>query len=187
MLKHWILGTAGLALVSMGCAHDAASHATAPLAQPGAQAETGMGGMAGGRMAAMCPMAVPGTQVSAADTATGEALTFSTTSPDQVAELRTRVHAMADMHNQHHGAGGMHQGMHEHGGMMGGGAMANMPMPPPSTATIENTDSGARLVLTPTDPAQMAQLQSAVRGHADMMQKGGCGMMKGMQQTPPSR
>jgi len=155
--------------------------------------QTGMGtGMAGGKMATMCPMAVPGTQVSAADTSTGETLAFTTTAPDQVAELRTRVHGMADMHNQHHAsAGGMHDGMHEHGGMMGGGgdAMANMPMPPPSTATVEDTDSGARLDLTPKDPAQKAELQSAVRGHADMMQKGGCGMMKGMQQpggSPPS-
>ena len=184
MMNHWILGTAGLALVSMGCMHGAASQATAPAAQPGtpgAQARTGMGaGMADGKMAAMCPMAIPGTQVSAADTSTGEALTFSTTSPDQVAELRTRVRAMADMHNQHHASGGMHEGMHQPGGMMSGGGMANMPMPPPSTATVEDTDAGARLVLTPQDPAQMAQLQSAVRAHAGMMQQGGCGMMKGM-------
>ena len=182
MMKHSILGTAALALVSMGCMHGAASQAAAPAtqAETGAQAQTGM---ADGKMAAMCPMAVAGTQVSAADTSTGEALTFRTTSPDQVGELRTRVRAMADMHNQHHGPGGMHEAMHQNGGMMsGGGAMANMPMPPPSTAKVEDTDAGARLVLTPTDPAQMAQLQSAVRGHADMMQKGGCGMMKGMQQ-----
>ncbi len=73
--------------------------------------------------------------------------------------------------------------------MGGGGTMADMTMPPPSTATVEDTDSGARLLLSPKDPAQLAQLQSAVRGHADKMQKGGCGMMKGMQQpggSPPS-
>lgn len=181
MMKNWVLGTA--AVVSMGCMHGAASQATAPAAQPrapGAQAQTGMGaGMAGDKMAAMCPMAIPGTQVSAADTSIGETLTFSTTSPDQVAELRTRVRAMADMHNQHHASGGMHQGMHESGGTMsGGGAMADMPMPPPSTATVEDSDAGASLILTPKDPAQMAQLQSAVRAHANMMQQGNCGMMK---------
>ena len=121
-------------------------------------------------MAAMCPMAVPGTQVSASDLSTGEAVTFSTTSPEQVADLRSRVRAMADMHNRHHASGdmsGMQGGMHGHGGMM----------PPPSTASVEDTDAGARLMVTPKDPAQLAQLQSAVRAHAEMMQQGGCGMM----------
>ena len=191
LMKHWILGTAALALASFGCEHAAASHATAPVEQPGtpgAQAQTSMGaGMAGGRMAAMCPMAVSGTKVLAADTPTGETLTFSTTSPDQVADLRTRVHALADMHNRHEAAGATHA----HEGMMGGGGdtgsgpaggpMADM-QPPPATATAEDTDAGARLVLTPKDPAQLAQLQSAVRAHADMMQQGRCGMMNGMQQ-----
>ncbi|MGZ6143114.1 MAG: hypothetical protein ACXWLM_07230 [Myxococcales bacterium] len=183
-MKHWILGMSALALVSIGCAHGEASQtAAAPAVQPMAHPHTGMrAGMTGDKMAAMCPMAVPGTQVSSLDTATGEMITFSTTSPDQVAELRTRVRAMADMHNQHHGAGGM-QGMHEHEGMMSGSggdsAMASMPMPPPSTATVEDIDGGARLVLAPTDPAQLAQLQSAVRSHAQMMQQqGACGMMK---------
>jgi len=190
MSRYWILGTAALALAGMGCGHGAASQATASAAQPGTQAQTGMGaGMAGGKMAAMCPMAIPGTLVSAADTSTGEALTFSTTSRDDVTDLRARVRAMADMHNQHHASGGMHGGMH--GGMMsgpkgsghGGGAMGNMPMHPPSSARVEDTDAGARLVFTPADPLQMTQLQSAVRAHADMMQKGGCGMMTGMHQT----
>jgi hypothetical protein len=139
-------------------------------------------------MAAICPMAVPGTQVSTSDTSTGEVVTFSTTSPDQVADLRSRVRAMADMHNQHHGPGdmsGMQGGMHGQGGMMGsgagqGGETGHMPMPPPSTTSVEDTDTGARLVVTPKDPAQLAQLQSAVRAHAGMMQPGHC-EMGGMQ------
>lgn len=53
-------------------------------------------------MAEVCPMSVPGAQVSAADTAAGETITFTTTSPDQVTALREKVHAMADEHNRHH-------------------------------------------------------------------------------------
>lgn len=189
MMKHWVFGTAALALAGLGCGHAAASHANVPVEQPGAQAQTSTeAGMAGGKMAAMCPMAVSGATVVAADTSAGETLTFSTSSPDRLADLRTRVHAMADMHNRHEAAGATHA----HEGMMGGGGdtgsgsaggpKANMPMPPPATATAEDTNAGARLVLTPKDPALLAQLQSAVRAHADMMQQGRCGMMNGMQQ-----
>jgi len=110
-------------------------------------------------MMAMCPMTVPGTQVYAADTANGEALTF-TTAPAQVAELRIRVHAMANMHNQHHG---------DLGGQ-GTGATK----PPPSSAWVEDVENGARIAMTPTDPADLLKLQSAVRMHAAHLQQHGC-------------
>jgi hypothetical protein len=134
-------------------------------------------------MMQMCPMAVPGTQVSAADTAGGEAITFTTT-PDALADLRSRVGAMADMHNQHHQGGGadsMHaggmQGMH--GGMMGGGAgaMHGGMMPPPSRAVVEDVAGGARIVVTPNDPADLDPLRTTLRAHAQHMQETGqCGM-----------
>lgn len=189
-MNRWILGALALALAGAGCSHGSASQPSATTAQPApprAQAQAGTTGeMGSGKMTGMCPMAVPDTQVSAADTATGEALTFTTSSPDQVADLRSRVHAMADMHNQHHATAEM-GGMHGHGGMMGegmgsgqGGGMGHMSPPPLSTATVEDTDTGARLEITPVDPTQLAQLQSAVRAHADMMQQGRCGMMGGM-------
>lgn len=181
-MNRWILGAVALALAGAGCSHGSASQPSATTAQPApprAQAQEGTtGDMGSGKMAGMCPMAVPDTQVSAADTATGEALAFTTSSPDQVADLRSRVRAMADMHNQHHASGEMHG----HGMGMGSGGMGNMPMPPPSTAAVEDTDGGARLVVTPNDPAQLAELQSAVRSHAGMMQQGRCEMMGGMQQ-----
>ena len=178
-MNRWILGTAAMALVGVGCSHGSASKESAATAQPAPAKEQAQGGMA-----AMCPMTVPGTQVSATDTATGEALAFSTTSPDQVSELRSRVRAMADMHNQHHSGdtGSMGQGgMGEGQGTGMGGDTSGMHMPPPSTATVEDTDTGARLVVTPKDPTQLTQLQSTVRSHAEMMQQqGSCGMMGGM-------
>jgi hypothetical protein len=124
----------------------------------------------------MCPMSVPGTQVATADAVNGETLTFTTTGP--VAELRSRVHAMAEMHNQHHAAGGTH------GGMMGGGMMGGMGsgkamggMMPPSHATVVELENGAAMTLMPNAPADLEKLQSAVRMHAQRMQQNGCGMM----------
>ena len=87
-----------LAFAMGGCMHAGhAATASATASQPSTAAPM-EGGMAG-----MCPMTVPGTKVSAVDTSTGEAVTFTTTA-DQAAALREKVHAMADMHNQHHAA-----------------------------------------------------------------------------------
>jgi hypothetical protein len=123
-----------------------------------------------------------GTQIVASDTSDGIAITF-TTSGD-VADLRARIHHLADMHNNmsgmHHG-GGMHEGMGSgdtHEGMKG------MHMVP-SRATAEDIDGGARIVLVPTDAAQLAALRTHVREHAAMMQKGEC-PMKGSQPAQPT-
>ena len=170
---------AALTTTMIGCmAGHAASGppatAQAPMNAPGAME---------GMPMSVCPMAVPGTQLAVADTADGEAVTF-TTSPDRAAELRGRVHAMADMHNRHHQAGmeSMHGGM-QHGGMMGGskgpagGGDAMPMMPPPSRAAVEDVEGGARLVVTPNAPADLDRLRSTVRMHAEhMRQTGTCEM-----------
>jgi hypothetical protein len=50
----------------------------------------------------------------------------------------------------------------------------------PSKARVEDVDGGARIVLTPNDPAQLAELREHVQHHAEMMKKdGGCPMMHG--------
>lgn len=182
-----------LAVTGTGCmAGMMAGHAAhAPSAQATQTSEAAPGGT-GGAMTHACPMAVPGTQVAAADTANGESITF-TTSSDRAADLRARVRAMADMHNRHHAGGGM-EGMHGgmqhgatrgdgHGGMMmGGGSMASSPragsdrmsmMPPPSRATVEDVAGGARIVVTPDVPADLDRLRSAIRMHADHMRESG--------------
>ena len=162
-----------LACMLGGAAHHAAPHATASAPQAEWSGTRGM-----------CPMDVPGTKLSAADTPNGETLTFITTTADQVPALRERTRAMAEMHNQHHAAGaggGMHQGQ---GGVMGGehgmhdGEKSEM-MPPPSRAVVEDVENGARIVVTANDPADLRKLQSTVRMHAQHMQQQGCGMMDG--------
>jgi len=174
MPRFLLAGTAAFAMLS-GCAH---SPSPEPAARPAIAAQAP--GQAGDMMA-MCPMSVPGTQVSAADAVDGETLTFTTT--DQVAELRSRVHAMAEMHNQHHAAGGTHEGMMGGGtgGMMGSGKAMSGTMMPPSHATVVDLENGASITLTPNAPADLQELQSAVRMHAQRMQQSGCGMMGQMQ------
>jgi hypothetical protein len=145
-----------------------------------------------------CPAAVPGTSVSAEDTDTGGALVFVTTG--DVAEVRKRVAAMAAMHNEHHSkmgstpAPGGGEGMdHDMKGMdhskMGGmdhdmegmdhskmGGMEGMMMGVHSTATAEDVEGGARLVLS-TDPGDVGKLQNELRMHAQHMADGTCPMM----------
>jgi hypothetical protein len=42
---------------------------------------------------------------------------------------------------------------------------------------VEDTPSGARIVLVPNDPSQLAELRDHAREHAAMMNKGECPMM----------
>lgn len=168
-----------------------AGHAVSPgmAAPPGAPRDGG----ADAAMMQACPMAVPGTQVAVSDTAGGEALTFTTAGGD-VGELRRRTSAMAAMHDRM-GAGArmeqMQGGMAPGGGMMGpgigGGSMGGgqgggghgMTMPP-SRAAVEDVENGARIVVTPNDPADLERVRSAVRMRAKHMQQRGCEMMGGM-------
>jgi hypothetical protein len=115
-------------------------------------------------MMATCPMAVPGTEVSATDAVNGETLTFTT--KGEVTELRSRVRGMAEIHNHHHGDGKSPQGM------MGGETMS------PSFATVLDVENGSSLLLTPSHPADLQKLQAEVRMRAHRMRLNGCGMME---------
>jgi hypothetical protein len=162
-----LLGALVLALAGTACAH-ADPAATGSAANPAAASSTTSAHPAG-----MCPMSVPETKVLAADTATGESLTFTTTS-DQVSVLREKVRAMSEMHNRHQASGDVAQG----GVGSMGGMMAGMPMPPPSRTSVEDLHDGARIIMTPVDPADLQRLQATVRTRAEQMQQNGCGMMQ---------
>lgn len=137
----------------------------------------------------MCPMHVPGTQVSVEDTSDGVAKVFTTTG--DVTELRRRVHQMAERHEQMSkdhpmgpggaGPGGMGPGMGAGPGPgMGAGHMGDhkhmMAHAVPSTARAEDIDRGARLNLTPKDPTKLAELRAHVRERAAHMASGQCPM-----------
>jgi hypothetical protein len=113
-----------------------------------------------------CPMKVTGAEVAVADTADGVAVTF-TTKTGNVDELRKRVERMATMHS---GSAGMPSPM------MAGSMLAG-------TAKYTAIPGGARLTLTPKDPAKLADFRKQVRSHVERMAKeGSCSMMQEMMQ-----
>jgi hypothetical protein len=123
---------------------------------------------------AMCPMSVTGTAVVASDAVNGEALTFTT--GGEVAELRTRVQAMAKIHNEHHADAGARPGMVS-GGMRGSGNAMNGASMPPSWATVTDVERGAIIVFVPNAAGDLEAVQAAIRASAERMQKNGCEMM----------
>jgi hypothetical protein len=137
-----------------------------------------MHGHSGSSMAE-CPMGVPGAQVSTANTTTGEALTFVTNTPAEVAELRRRVHAAAEMHNKNHASSscGDMKGDETMGGMMGSDHMKGGTMMPQSRATVADVDKGACMTMTPSTAADLEELRSAINVRAARMQQHGCGPM----------
>ncbi len=173
-----------VAVLVAGCAAASTSASGPPpgtaSAQP--QAMAAMGGM--------CPMQVPGTTVTSTDVEGGVAISF-VTGPGAIPEVRQRVRHMAEMHN-HHAAGGMTMGghasgppgnEHEHaasGSPAPGGEHAGMMMMPTATATAEDVETGARIVLRPSDPTQLAALRQHAQLHVARMARGECPMMGSM-------
>jgi len=110
-----------------------------------------------------CPMNIPGVEVAVVDTPTGIAVSLTTKSGN-VNELRRRVERMAAMHT-----GPMESSPGMPGKMM------------PGLAKYEAIPNGARLTLTPKDPAQLTEFRKQVRAHVERMTKeGGCSMTQGM-------
>ena len=110
-----------------------------------------------------CPMAL-GTEIAMADTADGVALTF-TTKPANVAALQRRIEMWAAMHTSERKTPAMMQGY-----MM------------PATVKYEAIENGARLTLTPRDPAMLTEFRARVRARFEEMKKGDCAMMREMMQ-----
>jgi hypothetical protein len=162
------MAIAGVVVLLAGCAagSGARSGSTTSTATPPAR-EQGMASQRMGMMGDMCPMHVQGTTVTMAEVEGGVALEFKTAASN-VTDLRERVRRMADMHNQCCGV------MTSEGMMM-----------PAASASVEEIEGGARLVLRPKDAARLATLREHVRMHAGRMASGDCPMMPG-QTTPPA-
>jgi hypothetical protein len=112
-----------------------------------------------------CPMNLEGATIAVADTSTGLALSITTSKPENVAELRRRVEQMATMHAVDQPSPTMMQGQ-----ML------------PANVKYEPIEKGARLTLTPKDPAKLTEFRKQVRAHVEQMQKGNCSMMQDMMQ-----
>jgi hypothetical protein len=135
-----------------------------------------------------CPMLVDGVNVDVEDTADGIAMRFTTTTRDNVDDLRNRVEKLSRMYGAERGKGemmwqhmghkraegdrpgtGMGAGRGQDQGVVGG--------MPPATARVENIDNGARLLLTPTDSGQLSALREHARDHQRRMSGGECWWM----------
>jgi hypothetical protein len=139
-------------MLTAGVLYAAAAQNTAPQPMPGMS------------MMMNCPMNLKGTTVAAVDTKDGVAVSF-TTNTENVAELRQSVERMAAMHASPAMSDAMKQGR-----MM------------PATVRYEQIPNGARLLLTPKDPATVIAFRAQVRAHVERMQKGDCSMMQDMMQ-----
>lgn len=118
-----------------------------------------------GQMDAMqhCPMIISGADIAVADTATGIAVTFTVKTAD-VKELQRRVERLANMRTMTPDTSRMRARMI------------------PGDVKYEAIPAGARLTLTPKDPAKLAEFRAQVRSHVEQMKKGNCAMMEEMMQ-----
>ncbi len=197
----WTMGVA-VAALGVGCAgarSEQASHTAPPpeepqaaAAPPGSAPDATPGGPMHHGAMMQCPMDVPGTQVSAADTPEGESVTFTTSSPDAVPDLRARIHAMADRYERRHARadaqeeaqGGTGDGDESAAGSAGSGSPDAEGTPAhesaPSRAVVEDIEGGARIDITPNDPADLDQLRTTIRDRvASREETGSCPMAHG--------
>lgn len=119
----------------------------------------------------MCPSAVPGTSISVADTKVGIAVTFTTSEPAKVAELRQRVSAMEQMHERH-----LIRGTEEPAGERPRRMAMHVI---PGSATVEDVPDGARVVFEPEDAENLDDLRTHVQVMVQTMRERGPRMAAG--------
>ncbi len=147
-----------LAGSAIGCSTGAASAPPPSLSAPPPNTQIHKG----------CPLGVRDAVVAVSDTPQGVELVF--TSDDKVGELRMRVRDAAEMHGTGAKAGAGHEGRHA-----GGGEHGLQPMQlPPARADVDEVEHGARMRLSPIDPADRSTLRIKVREHAAKMPAAAC-------------
>ena len=116
-----------------------------------------------------CPVGVPEARIRAVETPEGIDVHFSAPA-ERIEELRRRVRgqARANGPDRHRGDGhdGEHRGPRDHGLRLWSIAKV--------TARAEDTDSGAKLVITPVDPADLAEVRSRVVARVDHLANSEC-------------
>jgi hypothetical protein len=100
-----------------------------------------------------CPTSLEGVQVTSEVTTNGAALVFTADGGD-VGELQSRVKTLASRYGS---------------GELGGTIAAR--------ASVDETGTGAKLLLVPLEPAQLGALREYVRVHGQEMASGSCGTM----------
>ena len=147
----------------------------------------------------MCPADLPGVSVTAQDTQDGSALVF-TSNTGNVEALRGRVQNLATLMNNQKANQKPESGtnMHEMGPHHTYDHGSGMPQQAPgqvqganqgvsgelvaARARVENIEKGARLVLTPVNPAQLAMVRGFVQEQAGKLSSGDCSVVTRMYQ-----
>ena len=125
-----------------------------------------------------CPMTVPGAQAQAQDTAEGVTLNFTTTEPEQVANLRDRGRNMLQR-QQEKGVSGK-RGLEQPPGIEyqgeGGSGLAGSAGAPsvPAYARVEDIPNGVAITYRATDPSKQSELSTEVHQNAEYLQPGLC-------------
>lgn len=116
-----------------------------------------------------CALGVPGTRTAVQRTAAGATVSFSTR-PSHVDELRLRVRDQAKVNGpeRHRGRGhmGEHKGARDHG--------LRLWALPPVRTTVEDTASGANLVVAAADPARAEEVGAAIVSRVKHIEGAGC-------------
>lgn len=158
---------------------------TQPGMQQGAgQQGTGAQDIMAARGSEACPLMIKDVSIDVEDTGDGVALRFTSDTETDVDDLRNRVQHMARMYEMYTGEqaeGGsmMWQRMgHTRADQDQAGAAGQAKGPsgvmPAATVTVEEIDSGVRMVLKPKDKAQLATLREHARDHERRMESGEC-------------
>lgn len=130
----------------------------------------------------MCPTELPGVSVTAQDMQDGSALVF-TASAGNVDQLRGRVQNLASMMNNQRANQKPEAAPGQPAPAPGQQQGATNPGEPVAThARVENTERGARLILTPADPAQLSRVRAFAQQQASRMSSGDCSFVTRMYQ-----
>lgn len=116
----------------------------------------------GAQLEAMCPMYAQGTEMTMEDVEGGFAMTF--VNPQNVDDVRQRAKAMVEHHEQMQSTRPA-EGARRRGSMM-----------PAFTATVEDVEGGARVIMKPKDSATLESLRTHMRQQREKMADQPCPM-----------
>lgn len=145
-----------LALAVAGCGGAGTQAPRSRAASPEPVAEADRPPHAPLEPSAACPTMLPGVEVTVEEIDSGAAMTFTTSEPAQVDELRARVRVMAGMHQQH--------------AATPAGRTGTMP---PAIASVSDVPGGARLELRAIDATDQGALHEQALAQADEMRTAG--------------
>ena len=135
------------------------------------------------QMMELCKAIMGQADLTVRNTADGVALVFVARDAAKVGAVRADAEKLAELHEKMND--GKHHGKSKHGKSKHGKSKHGMMKIPRVNVALNYSNGGAELVLTPQDPAKLADLREHVAEHAKMMTEGNCEMPDKDQPAPP--